>query len=203
MKVALRMHAPLDEKVIDQLFLEARSHNMWLDKEVSNDLLQQAWDIARWGPTSMNCCPARLIFIRSEEAKEKLKDCLSEGNFEKTMAAPATVIIATDQKFYANLPKLFPSFQGAAEMFEYSPDLSEETAFRNSTLQGAYFMMACRALGLDCGPMSGFDNKKLDDAFFKDTYLKSNFLCNLGYGDTAGLYSRGPRPAFDEVCEIK
>ena len=197
------MSQPLDENAINQLFLEARTHNAWQDREVPDELLIRAWDIARWGPTSMNCCPARITFIRSAEAKEKLKSCLSDGNVEKTLAAPATAIIGIDQQFFVNMPRLFPSFPGAADMFEQSPDLTEETALRNGILQGAYFMLACRTLGLDCGPMSGFDNKKVDEAFFKDSKIKSNFLCNIGYGDGAGLYDRGPRPAFDEVCEIK
>jgi 3-hydroxypropanoate dehydrogenase len=197
------MSQPLDKTAIDQLFLNARTHNAWLDKEVPDDLLVEAWDIARWAPTSMNCCPARIVFVRSSEAKEKLKDCLSEGNIEKTMAAPATAIIATDQNFYTNMPILFPNFPGAADMFEQTPELAEETANRNATLQGAYFILACRTLGLDCGPMSGFDNQKVDDTFFKDSKIKSNFLCNIGYGDRAGLYDRNPRPAFDEVCRIE
>ncbi|WP_135077737.1 malonic semialdehyde reductase [Terasakiella sp. SH-1] len=196
------MSQPLDDTALNQLFLEARTHNVWQDKDVSDDLLNKAWDLARWAPTSMNCNPVRITFIKTPEAKERLKACLSEGNIEKTMSAPATAIIATDMTFYTNMPRLFPSFPGAADMFENAPDLCEETATRNSTLQGAYFIMACRTLGLDCGPMSGFDNKKLDEEFFKDSSLKSNFLCNIGYGDKAGLYNRGPRPAFDEVCDV-
>jgi len=197
------MSAPLPQETLNQLFLEARTHNLWLDKEVSDDLLNQVWDLARWGPTSMNCCPARITFIKSPDAKEKLKDCLSEGNIAKTMAAPVTAIIATDMQFFTNMPRLFPSFPGAADMFDQNPELAEETAIRNCNLQGAYLIIACRTLGLDCGPMSGFDSEKLDDIFFKDSSLKSNFLCNIGYGDKAGLYGRGPRPAFDEVCSIE
>jgi 3-hydroxypropanoate dehydrogenase len=197
------MSAALEQTVLDQLFLDARTHNMWQDKDVSDDLLQQAWDLARWGPTSMNCCPARITFIKSAEGKEKLKPCLSQGNIQKTMAAPVTAIIATDMRFFTNMPRLFPSFPGAADMFAETPDLAEETATRNCTLQGAYLIMACRTLGLDCGPMSGFDAKKLNEIFYKDSSLRCNFLCNIGYGDRAGLYDRGPRPAFDEVCTIE
>jgi 3-hydroxypropanoate dehydrogenase len=197
------MSQSLDSIAQNQLFLEARTHNAWKDQEVPDDLLKEAWDLARWCPTSMNCCPARITFVRSPEAKEKLKECLSEGNVEKTMAAPATAIIGVDHRFYTNMPALFPSFPGAADMFEQSPELSEETANRNATLQGAYFILACRTLGLDCGPMSGFDNQKVDDLFFKGSNIKSNFLCNIGYGDKAGLYDRNKRPAFDEVCKIE
>lgn len=196
------MSTALSKDALDQLFLEARTHNAWLDKDVPDALLQQAWDLARWAPTSMNCNPVRITFIKSAEAKEKLKGCLSEGNIDKTMKAPVTAIIAQDPKFYVNMPKLFPSFPGAADLFESSPELAEETAHRNTTLQGAYFILACRAIGLDCGPMSGFDNAKLDEVFFKDSNFKSNFLCNIGYGDNAGLYDRNARPAFDEVCAV-
>lgn len=197
------MSATLSQDALDQLFYQARTHNGWQDKDVADDLLVQAWEMARWAPTSMNCNPARITFIKSKEAKEQLIPCLSEGNQEKTRKAPVTAIIATDMKFYVNMPKLFPSFPGAADMFEHADDLREETAFRNSTLQGAYFMMACRALGLDCGPMSGFDDKKLNETFYKDSSFKANFLCNIGYGDVAELYDRNCRPAFDEVCTIK
>jgi len=197
------MSTPLDQAAIDQLFLTARTHNAWQDKDVPDSLLEKVWDTARWGPTSMNCCPARITFIKSGDAKEKLKPCLSEGNVKKTMAAPVTAIIATDMKFYTNMARLFPSFPGAADMFESTPDLAEETATRNATLQGAYFILACRTFGLDCGPMSGFDTDKLNETFYKGSNLRANFLCNIGYGDKAGLYDRGPRPAFDEICTIE
>ncbi|NVK17988.1 MAG: malonic semialdehyde reductase [Methylocystaceae bacterium] len=197
------MSAPIPEDAQDQLFFNARSHNGWLDKEVSDDLLVQAWDMARWAPTSMNCNPARITFIKSAKAKEALIPCLSEGNQKKTMKAPVTAIIAIDRKFYVNMPQLFPSFPGAADMFEQTDDLCKETAFRNSTLQGAYFIIACRSLGLDCGPMSGFDAEKLDETFYKNSSFTANFLCNIGYGDVADLYDRNRRPAFDEVCTIK
>ncbi len=196
------MSQALDKNARDQLFLEARTHNDWKDQAVPDDLLVEAWDLARWGPTSMNCNPARIVFVKSPEAKEKLKGCLSEGNVDKTMKAPVTAIIGIDHAFYVNMPALFPSFPGAADMFEHAPDLAEETANRNATLQGAYFIIACRTLGLDCGPMSGFDNKKVDEIFFNGSKTSSNFLCNIGYGDRAGLYDRNRRPAFDEVCRI-
>lgn len=196
------MSNPLSDEALNQLFFEAQTHNDWQDKPLSEELLTQLWDMTRWGPTSMNCCPARIVFVQSKEGKEKLKGCLSEGNIEKTMKAPVTAIIGVDMEFYVNMPALFPTFQGAADMFAQSPELCEETALRNTVLQGAYLIMASRALGLDCGPMSGFDSKKVDEAFFNATKVKSNFLCNIGYGDRAGLYPRNPRPAFDEVCSI-
>ncbi len=170
----------------------------------------------RWGPTSANCCPARFFFLRSKAAKERLKPMLGPGNVDKTMAAPVTVIIAYDLKFYLKLPKLFPHNPGMAKLFEENPQLVESTARRNSSLQGAYFMLAARALGLDCGPMSGFDNARLDEEFFgagkqseasdqeffSEGRLKSNFLCNLGYGDPAKLHPRSPRLAFEEACRV-
>jgi len=196
------MSQALSEDALNQLFFEAQTHNDWQDKEVSQDLLTQVWDMARWGPTSMNCCPVRIVFVQSDEGKNKLKECLSEGNIAKTMKAPVTAIIGVDMDFFVNMPTLFPDFAGAADMFAQSPELCEETAIRNATLQGAYLIIACRALGLDCGPMSGFDNAKVDGHFFSDSKIQSNFLCNIGYGDKAGLYPRNPRPAFDEVCEM-
>ncbi|MDV7338614.1 malonic semialdehyde reductase [Terasakiella sp. A23] len=197
------MSNAISQDALNQLFFEARTHNAWQDKNVPDELLAQAWETARWAPTSMNCNPTRVTFLKSKAAKEKLKPCLSEGNIEKTMQAPVCAIISIDPEFYVNMPRLFPSFPGAADMFEASPDLAEETAFRNGTLQGAYFMIACRSLGLDCGPMSGFDNQKLDEIFYSGSKFKSNFLCNIGYGDKAGLYDRNPRPAFDEVCTVE
>lgn len=197
------MATPSSAEFRNQVFTNARTHNAWQDKPVEDGLLQQIWDCARWAPTSMNCNPARITFVKSIEAKEKLKTCLSEGNIKKTMAAPVCTIIGVDTRFYENLPRLFPSFPGAADMFHELPELAQETAFRNASLQGAYFMIAARSFGLDCGPMSGFDAEKLEAAFFPDGRIKVNFICNLGYGDPAGLYPRGPRPAFDEACEIK
>lgn len=183
------------------LFLDARTHSAWLDKPVDDALLQRAYDIARMGPTSANCSPMRIVFVKSAEAKAKLKPCLAEGNVEKTMTAPVTAIIAQDMEFYEQLPKLFPHTD-ARSWFAGKPEAIESTAARNSTLQGAYFMIAARAVGLDCGPMSGFDNAKLDEAFFAGTSYKSNFLCNLGYGDASKLHPRSPRLEFGEACKI-
>lgn len=196
------MSSDLPQDSLNQLFFDARTHNSWQDRDVEDSLLEKVWNATRWGPTSMNCCPARIIFVKTPEAKEKLKPCLSEGNVKQTMTAPVTAIIALDEKFYTHMPTLFPSFPGAADMFAENSDLAEETAFRNATLQAGYFILACRAYGLDCGPMSGFDQDKANEAFFATTTYKANFLCNIGYGDNAGLYPRGPRPAFDEVCQI-
>lgn len=192
----------ISDEALATLFLEARTHSHWLDKPVSDDLLRQAFDIAKMGPTSANCSPMRIVFVRSKEAKEKLRPCLDEGNVEKTMAAPATAIIAMDQEFYEHLPFLFPHAD-ARPWFAGKPKVIETTAFRNGSLQGAYFIIAARALGLDCGPMSGFNNQKVDEAFFAGTPFKSNFLCNLGYGDKTKLYPRSPRFDFDQACRIE
>ena len=195
------MGQPLDQSALDTLFLDARSMNAWQDKDVPDDLLLKLVDILKMGPTSANCSPARLIFVKSEQAKEKLKPLLSPGNAKKTMAAPVCVIIGQDMDFYEHLPKLFPH-DDAKSWFEGQPDKIKDTAFRNATLQGAYLIMAARALGLDCGPMSGFDQDGVDKAFFAGTNIKSNFLCNLGYGDPAGLFPRSPRFSFDEMAKI-
>lgn len=186
---------------LNQLFLEARTHAHWQEKEVPDALLKEIYDVCKMGPTSANCCPIRIIFVKSQQAKEKLKPALVEGNIEKTMSAPVTAILAADYEFYKHLPKLFPH-EDAKAWFEGNPSLIEATAFRNSSLQGAYFIIAARALGLDCGPMSGFNNAYIDKHFFKDTGFKSNFLCNLGYGKPERLYPRAPRFDFDEVCQI-
>lgn len=195
------MGQPLDQSALDTLFLDACSMNAWQDKDVPDDLLLKLVDILKMGPTSANCSPARLIFVKSEQAKEKLKPLLSPGNAKKTMAAPVCVIIGQDMDFYEHLPKLFPH-DDAKSWFEGHPDKIKDTAFRNATLQGAYLIMAARALGLDCGPMSGFDQDGVDKAFFAGTNIKSNFLCNLGYGDPAGLFPRSPRFSFDEMAKI-
>ncbi len=185
----------------DLLFCEARTHSVWLDKPVSEQVLKEIFELAKMGPTSANCQPMRVRYVISKEAKAKLKPCLAEGNVEKTMQAPATAIIAMDMEFYEKLPQYFPHAD-ARSWFVGKPDYIADTAFRNSSLQGAYFMLAARALGLDCGPMSGFDPAKLDAAFFAGTSIKSNFLCNLGYGDAGKLHPRSPRPTFDESCAI-
>lgn len=193
---------PLSDAALDQLFREARSHNKWLDKPVSEEQIRQIYDLLKWGPTSANSCPARFVFVRSPEAKERLRPCLDEGNVDKAMSAPVVAIIGMDMEFYEKLPKLFPHTD-ARSWFVGKPDKIRETAFRNSSLQGAYFIMAARSLGLDCGPMSGFDNARLDAEFFPDGKVKSNFICAIGYGDPSGLYPRGPRLDFAEACRIE
>ena len=191
----------LDDAALDALFRGAHTHNKWQEKPVSDALLQAVWELAKMPPTSANCSPARVLFVKSPEAKAKLGPALSEGNREKTMQAPATAIIGYDLAFYEKLPFLFPHTD-ARPWFTGKLELIQATAFRNGSLQGAYLMLAARALGLDCGPMSGFDNAMVDAAFFPDGIVKSNFLCNLGYGDPAGVKPRSPRLAFDEACRI-
>lgn len=191
----------LDDRALDLLFREARTHNGWRDKPVSEDTLRAVWDLAKMGPTSANCSPARIVFVMSPEAKAKLRPALQAGNVDKTMAAPATAIIGYDMLFYDKLPELFPHTDARA-WFVGNDDLIATTAFRNGTLQGAYLILAARALGLDCGPMSGFDNAKVDAAFFAGTPIKSNFLCNLGYGDPAKLHPRNKRLTFDDACRL-
>lgn len=191
----------LPKQSLEQIFTAARTHNGWLDQPVPEPLLKEIYDLMKWGPTSANTSPARIVFVRSGAAKEKLLSCMSPGNIEKTRAAPVTAIIAEDQQFYEKLPKLFPHADARA-WFVGNPALIATTGFRNSTLQGAYFIVAARALGLDCGPMSGFDGAKLDAAFFEGTSCKTNFVCNLGYGDPAKLFPRSPRLDFDEACKV-
>lgn len=191
----------ISEVALAQLFSDARTHNFWLDKPVSDELLQAIYEQCKWAPTSANSSPARFVFVKSAAAKQKLKPALSDGNLEKTMLAPVTVIAATDFAFYEKLPQLFPHTD-AKSWFEGNQTLIDNTANRNATLQGAYFMLAARALGLDCGPMSGFDNALVDEAFFAGTNIKSNFLINLGYGDAEKLFPRSPRLAFDQACQI-
>lgn len=185
----------------EQLFDHARTHNAFDPQPIPEATLRQLWDLMKWGPTSANCSPVRIVFVSSSEAKEKLLACVSPGNFEKTRQSPVTAIIAMDMAFYDKLPQLFPHAD-ARPWFADKPDLIAATAFRNSSLQGGYFIIAARALGLDCGPMSGFDAAKLDAAFFAGTTLKSNFICNLGHGDAGKLFSRSPRLAFDEACTV-
>ena len=195
------MTGALNQDALDRLFVEARTHNGWLDEPVPEGLLKDVWDLAKMGPTSANCSPARIVFVVSSEARERLKPCLIEGNVDKTMAAPVTAIIGQDMKFYDRLPELFPHADARA-WFVGNDDLIGETAFRNGTLQGAYFMLAARALGLDCGPMSGFDNAAVDQAFFAGTDVKSNFLCNLGHGSGEDLFPRSPRLDFNDACSV-
>jgi nitroreductase len=189
---------PLPANALEQIFTEARTHGVWLPEPVSDAQLRAIHDLMKWGPTSANCCPARIVFVTSREAKEKLLPCMAEGNVEKTKAAPVTAIIAHDLEFYE---KLYPPAP-ARSWFAGNPPLIESTAFRNGTLQGAYFIIAARSLGFDCGPMSGFDNEKVDAAFFQGTTWKSNFLCNLGHGDAGRLHPRLPRLEFEEACRI-
>lgn len=195
------MSQMLNDAGMDLIFRNARTHNAWTDRPVSEVTLRALYDLMRNGPTSANGSPARLLFLTSEEAKLRLKPALSEGNMAKTLAAPVTVIVAHDLKFYELMPKLFPHEPEAKNWFK-APEVAQVTAFRNGTLQGAYMMIAARAVGLDCGPMSGFDNAILDQEFFPDGQVKSNFLCNLGYGDPEGLFPRSPRLEFEEACEI-
>jgi 3-hydroxypropanoate dehydrogenase len=193
--------ATLDPATLDQLFRNARTHNAWQDKPVPDSLLVELHDLMKWGPTSANCWPLRVVFVKSPEAKARLVPLMIEGNRAKTQAAPVTAILGMDLAFYEQLPRLFPHTD-AKSWFVGNDALIAATAFRNSSLQGAYFMLAARALGLDCGPMSGFDNAKVDAEFFAGTQIKSNFICSLGYGDPAALFPRSPRPAFAEVCKI-
>jgi 3-hydroxypropanoate dehydrogenase len=195
------MKGQIEKSALEQLFLDARTYNSWRDEPVPENTLRAVWDLARMAPTSANCSPARIVFVVSDAAKAKLKDCLAPGNVEKTMAAPATAIIGHDMEFYEKLPTLFPHAD-ARSWFVGNQDLIDATAFRNGTLQGAYFMLAARAVGLDCGPMSGFDNEKVDAAFFAGTTVKSNFLCNIGVGNPEDLHPRSPRFAFEDVCTI-
>ena len=195
------MPQPLGNDVFKQLFVEARTHNSWQDRTVDPSLLDAAWNLAKWGATSGNCCPLRIVFVVSKDAKERLRPCLMEGNVEKTRAAPVTALFGHDMTFYERLPHLYPATD-ARSWFVGNAALIDETAFRNGTLQAAYFMLACRALGLDCGPMSGFDKSKVEAEFFAGLNVNANFICNIGYGDAEGLYPRGPRPRFDEDCKV-
>jgi 3-hydroxypropanoate dehydrogenase len=191
----------INDEALDTIFRAARTHNTWLDKPVSSTLLMAIYDLMRWGPTSANVSPGRIVFVVSREAKERLKPHLGPVNVDKTMTAPATAIIGYDLDFTRHLPRLFPHDAGVKDWFK-NPAVAEKTAFRSGTLQGAYFIIAARALGLDCGPMSGFDNEGVDREFFAGTAIKSNLLCNIGYGDHAGLPARSPRLSFDEACRI-
>ena len=196
---ALREHKRISAESLDQLFREARTHWVWRPEPVPIGLLKEVYELARFGPTSANSSPARFVFITTPGAKARLLPALSPGNVEKTQTAPVNVIVAWDTEFYEKLPQLFPA-RDMRSVFAANPALIHETAFRNGTLQGAYLMMAARALGLDCGPMSGFDQQKVNAEFFPDGKWKANFLCNLGYGDPSKLFPRNPRLSFDEAC---
>jgi 3-hydroxypropanoate dehydrogenase len=191
----------INDDALDQIFRNARTHSAWLPKPVPVEILREAYDLARMGPTSANSSPARFLFLTTPEAKERLKPALAPLNVEKTMAAPVTVIVAWDTEFYEKLPKLVPH-RDVRSYFVGNEKLTEETGFRNSSLQGAYFIIAARALGLDCGPMSGFDPGKLNAEFFPDGKWKANFICNLGYGDDSKLYPRNPRLEFEEAARV-
>ena len=206
----------VDDTALDTLFRTARSYAKWLPRAVADETLRELYELLKWAPTSANAAPARFAFLRSKEAKERLRPALAPLNVQKTMSAPVTVIIAYDMKFYEQLPKLFPQNPGMAKLFESSPDMVETTAKRNSSLQGAYLIMAARSLGLDCGPMSGFDQAKVDEEFFAagkpcfgcdqeffpEGHVRTNFLCNLGYGDPSSVYPRLPRLTFTEACSL-
>ena len=195
------MSHALDAASLDQLFRTARTYNAFTG-EVSDDTLRQLYDLLKFGPTQANTTPARFVFVKSAEAKAKLGPALDEGNYKKTMAAPVTVIIGRDEDFHEKLPYLFPHTDAKA-WFDGPQEGRHEAAFRNGSLQGAYLILAARALGLGAGPMSGFDNAKVDEAFFAGTAIKSNFLVNLGYGDPAGVFPRSPRLSFDEAARIE
>ena len=206
----------LGDSVLDSLFRSARTYSRWLPRPVTDETLHDLYDVLKWAPTSANGAPARFAFLRSKDAKERLRPALAPLNIEKTMSAPVTVIVGYDLKFYERLPKLFPQNPGIVSLFQDSPEMAASTAKRNSSLQGAYLIMAARALGLDCGPMSGFDQAKVDEEFFAagkpcfgcdqeffpEGHVKSNFLCNLGYGDPSTLRPRLPRLAFNEACSL-
>ena len=191
----------LPDSALEVLFRKARTHRAWLPQPVPDELIHQMYDLLKMGPTSANSCPARVVFIKSAEAKARLLPAMAPGNVEKTRIAPLTAIVAYDLEFYEKLPELNPYMDGKA-IFAGKPELIQETAFRNGSLQGAYLIMAARALGLDCGPMSGFEPAKVNAEFFPDGKWKANFICNLGYGDASKLFPRLPRLPFDEACRI-
>jgi 3-hydroxypropanoate dehydrogenase len=211
------MGKTIDDSALDTLFRQARTYTTWQSRPVADETLRDLYELLKWAPTSANAAPARFAFLRSKEAKERLRPALAPGNLEKTMTAPVTVIVAYDIKFYEQLPKLFPHSPGIKQMFESNSQIVEVTAKRNATMQGAYLILAARALGLDCGPMSGFDNAKVDEEFFgagkpcfgcdqeffPEGHVKSDFLCNLGYGDPKTLLPRLPRLPFNEACSLQ
>jgi 3-hydroxypropanoate dehydrogenase len=192
---------PIPDDALDRIFRNARTNKHWQDRPVSPALLMAIYDLMRWGPTSANCSPARILFVVSRDSKERLRPHLQPDNVEKTMSAPATAIVAYDLDFARYIPFLYPHEPEAKDWFA-DPAVAKQTAFRNGSLQGGYFIIAARALGLDCGPMSGFDNAGVDREFFPEGRVKSNFLCNIGYGDPARLHPRGPRLSFDQACRI-
>ena len=195
------MNKALDSQSLDTLFVNARSHNGWQEKALPDGIIQQIYELAKMGPTAANSCPARFVFVQSDEAKQRLKACLNDGNVEKSMQAPCVVIFAMDMEFYEKLSKLFPHTD-ARSWFAGNDKKIEDNAFRSSTLQAGYFMLAVRSMGLDCGPMSGLDYDKLNQEFFPDGKLKCNFICAIGYGDESKLFDRSPRLDFDEACEL-
>lgn len=196
------MSKVVNEEGLDLIFRTARTHNVWQNRPVEDALLWRVYDLAKLGATSANMSPMRVVFVKSPEAKAKLKPCLDAGNVDKTMSAPVTAIVGMDIRFYEALPKLFPHADARAWFKDLPENVLEYIALRNSSLQGAYLMLAARSLGLDCGPMSGFNNQKVDEAFFAGTTIKSNFLCNLGYGEPSKLYPRNPRLSFEEACKV-
>jgi 3-hydroxypropanoate dehydrogenase len=210
------MSQPIDDAALDTLFREARTYTKWQPRPVTDDTLRNLYELLKWAPTSANSSPARFAFLRTKESKERLRPALAPLNVAKTMAAPVTVIVAYDLKFYEQLPKLFPQNPGMVKLFQGNPEMVEVTAKRNSSLQGAYLIMAARSLGLDCGPMSGFDQAKVDEEFFStgkpcfgcdqeffpEGHVRTNFLCNLGYGDPSALHPRLARLAFSEACSL-
>jgi 3-hydroxypropanoate dehydrogenase len=191
----------LNENALAELFRDARTHNVWLEKPVSDEQLHQIYELMKWGPTSANCSPARIVFVKSADARNRLAACMSEGNAAKTRQAPVTAIIGMDMEFYEKLPQLFPHTD-ARSWFVGNQKSIEATAFRNSSLQGGYFILAARSIGLDCGPMSGFDEDKVNAAFFTGTSARVNFVCSIGYGDRSKLFPRSPRLEFDEACRV-
>ncbi len=191
----------VDDAALDVIFRNARTVRRWTGRPVAEATLRAVYDLLKLGPTSGNCLPARIVFVSSQAGKALLRPCLIPSNVEKTMTAPVTAVIGHDLEFYENLPRLYP-FEDARSWFVGNPPLIEATAFRNGSLQGAYLIIACRSLGLDCGPMSGFDNAKVDQAFFAGTNIRSNFLFNIGYGDRTGLAPRAPRLDFEEACRF-
>lgn len=194
----------VEENFLDRVFRKGRSQNGWLDEPVSDEQLKQVYELMKWCPTSVNCSPARIVFVRSEVEKAKLKEALSPGNIEKTMTAPVLAVVGYETRFYEELPRLFPHNPAVKVWFEGEAKIgfAETTAFRNGTLQGGYLIAAARAVGLDCGPMSGFDNAKVDATVFAGTSIKSNFICGLGRGDPSRLFARSPRLSFEEVCKV-